>query len=112
MATMTSPTFATSDESSNGTPAPDAEVLERPRRRRFSAESTECLFGAASGGSTTRLGPTQGSMLPCGSEVPPGYDAPTALGARTTHRRARFFSTSLHCHTGWMASPPGYEDLR
>ncbi len=37
MATMTSPTFATSDQSSNGTAAPDPEVLERPRRRRFSA---------------------------------------------------------------------------
>src|SRR5487761_1251293 len=38
MATMTSPTFETSDQSSDGTSAPDPEVLERPRRRRFNAE--------------------------------------------------------------------------
>jgi len=38
MSTMNPQTFATSEPAANGTAPPDPEVLERPRRRRFSAE--------------------------------------------------------------------------
>jgi transposase len=38
MSTMNPETFATSEPAVNGTTPPDPEVLERPRRRRFSAE--------------------------------------------------------------------------
>lgn len=38
MSTMNPETFATSEPAGNGSTPPDPEVLERPHRRRFSAE--------------------------------------------------------------------------